>query len=60
MMHPATLSGRAQYAQRKWLSEAPNGCTKEVLGFRRFSVRGLDKARVTNPGNGQGKGMADG
>ena len=30
---------------REWLSEAPNGWVKEVLGFRRFSVRGLDKAR---------------
>ena len=30
---------------RKWLSGAPNGWIKEVLGFRRFSVRGLDKAR---------------
>ena len=41
----ATPTGREQYAQRKWLSEAPNGWIKEVLGFRRFSVRGLDKAR---------------
>ena len=37
--------GRERYAQRKWLSEAPNGWIKEVLGFRRFSVRGLNKAR---------------
>ena len=41
----ATPAGRAHYAQRKWLSEAPNGWIKEVLGFRRFSVRGLNKAR---------------
>ena len=41
----ATPAGREQYAQRKWLSEAPNGWIKEVLGFRRFSVRGLNKAR---------------
>ena len=39
----ATTSGRKQYAQRKWLSEAPNGWIKEVLGFRRFSLRGLKK-----------------
>ena len=48
--HPATCrmieklgtpEGRARYAERKWLSEAPNGWIKEVLGFRRFSVRGL-------------------
>ena len=41
----ATPEGREQYAQRKWLSEAPNGWIKEVLGFRRFMVRSLDKVR---------------
>lgn len=41
----ATEAGRAQYAQRKWLSEAPIGWIKEALGFRRFSVRGLDKVQ---------------
>ena len=41
----ATLAGRAAYAERKWLSEAPNGWIKHVLGFRRFSLRGLAKAR---------------
>ena len=40
-----TEAGAAQYAQRKWLSEAPNGWIKEALGFRRFGVRGLDKVR---------------
>ena len=40
-----TPRGRAQYAKRKWLSEAPNGWIKEVLGFRRFSLRGGDKVR---------------
>ena len=40
----STLAGRAAYAERKWLSEAPNGWIKHVLGFRRFSLRGL--ARV--------------
>ena len=39
----ATAEGRKQYAQRKWLSEAPNGWIKEALGFRRFSFRGLEK-----------------
>lgn len=39
----ATVEGRKQYAQRKWLSEAPNGWIKEALGFRRFSLRGLEK-----------------
>ena len=41
----ASETGRAQYAKRKWLSEAPNGWIKEVLGFRRFSVRGAQKVR---------------
>ena len=41
----ATAAGRAQYAQRKWLSEAPNGWIKEALGFRRFSLRGLAEVR---------------
>ena len=40
-----TDAGREQYAERKWLSEAPNGWIKEALGFRRFGVRGLDKVR---------------
>ena len=40
-----TEAGRARYARRKWLSEAPNGWIKEVLGFRRFSFRGLAKVR---------------
>ena len=34
------------YAKRKWLSEAPNGWIKEILGFRRFSFRGLEKVRA--------------
>ena len=41
----ATPAGRAVYAQRKWLSEAPYGWIKHVLGFRRFSLRGLAKVR---------------
>ena len=41
----ATPAGRAVYAQRKWLSEAPLGWVKHVLGFRRFSLRGLAKVR---------------
>ena len=41
----ATAPGRVQYARRKWLSEAPNGWIKEVLGFRRFSLRGLNKVQ---------------
>ena len=41
----ASLTGKARYAQRKWLSEAPNGWIKEVPGFRRYSLRGLAKMR---------------
>ena len=41
----ASPADKARYAQRKWLSEAPNGWIKEVLGFRRFSLRGLAKVR---------------
>ena len=41
----ARAKGKAQYAKRKWMSEGPNGWVKEVLGFRRFSLRGLDKVR---------------
>ena len=44
----ASPAGKARYAQRKWLSEAPNGWIKEVLGFRRFSLRGLAKVRGEN------------
>ena len=41
----ARETGRAQYAKRKWISEGPNGWIKEVLGFRRFSLRGVHKVR---------------
>lgn len=37
----ATAEGRAIYAQRKHLVEAVNGWIKNILGFRQFSVRGL-------------------
>ena len=38
-------AGRAAYAERKWLAEAPNGWIKHVPGFRRFSLRGLAKVQ---------------
>ena len=41
----ASAKGRAQYGKRKWNSEGPNGWVKEVLGLRRFSLRGLEKVR---------------
>ena len=37
----ASRAGRAEYARRKWISEAPHGWIKHGLGFRRFSLRGL-------------------
>ena len=37
--------GRRRYARRKWMAEVPVGWVKEVMGFRRFSFRGLDKVQ---------------
>jgi transposase len=41
-----TDAGRAAYAKRKWIAEPPNGWIKNVLGFRQFSVRGLQRVRA--------------
>jgi transposase len=38
-----TDAGRAAYKRRKWIAEPPNGWIKNVLGFRQFSVRGLQR-----------------
>jgi transposase len=38
--------GRLVYAKRKWTVEPVFGQTKEIRGFRRFSLRGLGKARA--------------
>jgi transposase len=40
-----TDAGRARYRRRKAIVEPVIGWIKEVLGFRRFSLRGLAKAR---------------
>jgi transposase len=40
-----TEAGRARYRRRKAIVEPVIGWIKEVLGFRRFSVRGVAKAR---------------
>jgi transposase len=40
-----TLEGKAVYAQRKSTVETVFGIIKEVLGFRRFHLRGLDAAQ---------------
>lgn len=41
-----TEQGKAAYRKRKWIAEPPNGWIKSVLGFRQFSMRGLDKAKA--------------
>lgn len=40
-----TKAGRARYALRKQTVEPVFGIIKSVLGFRQFSLRGLDKVR---------------
>jgi hypothetical protein len=39
-------TGKAAYRRRKAIVEAPNGWIKAVLGFRQFSLRGIEKARA--------------
>lgn len=41
-----TAQGKADYRKRKWIAEPPNGWIKSILGFRQFSMRGLDKAQA--------------
>jgi transposase len=41
-----TEQTQVDYRQRKWLAEPPNGWIKNVLGFRQFSMRGLEKAQA--------------
>ena len=46
MLHRlATPEGRQLYALRKQLPEPVFGIVKSVIGFRQFSLRGLDKAK---------------
>lgn len=37
----STPKGRERYRERHDIVEAVNGWIKEVMGFRRFSIRGL-------------------
>jgi len=37
--------GKRWYRRRKAIAELPFGWIKHVLGFRRFSLRGLEKVR---------------
>jgi hypothetical protein len=41
-----TEQGKLDYRKRKWIAEPPNGWIKNVLGFRQFSMRGLEKAKA--------------
>ena len=41
-----TNEGREAYRRRKWLAEPPNGWIKSVLGFRQFSLKGLQKVQA--------------
>lgn len=38
--------GKIDYRKRKWIAEPPNGWIKNVLGFRQFSMRGMEKAKA--------------
>ena len=40
-----SAQGRASYRRRKVIVEPPNAWIKQVLGFRQFSLRGIDKVR---------------
>ena len=42
MEHP---DGRGRYRRRKAIVEPPNAWIKQVLGFRQFSLRGVEKVR---------------
>lgn len=41
-----TKEGKQAYRRRKWLAEPPNGWVKNVLGFRQFSLRGLERVNA--------------
>ena len=41
-----TEQAKIDYRKRKWIAEPPNGWIKNILGFRQFSMRGLQKAQA--------------
>ena len=43
----ASDEGRAQYVKRKWISEAPNGWIKVVLGYRRQVFAGSRRCEAS-------------
>ena len=40
-----SADGQAKYRRRKAIVEPPNAWIKQILGFRQFSLRGIDKVR---------------
>jgi len=40
-----TQEGQDKYRRRKAIVEAPNAWIKQVLGFRQFSFKGIEKVR---------------
>ena len=41
-----TAKSKQDCRKRKWIAEPPNGWIKNVLAFRQFSMRGLEKAKA--------------
>ena len=41
-----TEQAKQDYRKRKWIAEPPNGWIKNVLGFRLFQTRGLEKVKA--------------
>jgi hypothetical protein len=41
-----TEQGKIDYRKRRWIAEPPHGWIKNVLGFRKFSMRGLQKTKA--------------
>jgi len=41
-----STEGQKAYRKRKWIVEPPNGWIKAALGFRQFSMRGLNKVKA--------------
>lgn len=41
-----SVKGRQAYRKRKWIVEPPNAWIKAILGFRQFSMRGLNKVQA--------------
>ncbi|WP_231374701.1 MULTISPECIES: transposase [unclassified Polaromonas] len=44
--HRVEYAAKHDYRKRKWIAEPPNGWIKNVLGFRQFSMRGLENVKA--------------